>query len=97
MTLQEMIKKLIPSNRLIVATEDGEELYRGYAANWQYSKDKINAPVVKFGIYTDTFRRNIRESRLMQTEKQLVEVDNYTDFAFTDLEIVIYTKITIKK
>jgi len=37
-TLEQIMQTLISSQRMLVMTEDGEELYRGYVANFMYCK-----------------------------------------------------------
>jgi hypothetical protein len=100
-----MIDKMRLSDRLIVQDEEDTELYRGFAASTIYKELPREAEVTGFGLHTDTFRRlpeatNVKqmaERRKMEPERIELPPGCETDFRFSDLEVVIYTKIKIKK
>lgn len=63
MTLGEMLKRAVHSDRLIIREADGREIYRGYVACMQYHGEIDPAREVKqFGLETDIFRRENRGS-----------------------------------
>ena len=97
MKLGEMLEKMPNSDRLIVQEEDGEELYRGYVANFIHCDVDRDSEVKRSGIATDIFKKSDREIRMMDREKVIFPADGKTDFRFQDLEFMIYTRITIDK
>ena len=96
-TLEQVMQTLINSQRMLVMTEDGEELYRGYVANFMYCDVDRAQEVKEVSLATDIFRKEKRDARLFQTEGRVEPVDNETDFKFSDLEILIYQKIVLRK
>ena len=96
-TLEQVMQTLINSQRMLVMTEDGEELYRGYVANFMYCDVDRTQEVKEVSLATDIFRKQKREERLLQTERRVDPVDNMTDFRFSDLEFMIYQKIVLRK
>ena len=96
-TLEQIMQTLISSQRMLVMTEDGEELYRGYVTNFMYCNVDRAQEVKEVSLATDIFRKEKRGARLFQTEGRVEPVDNETDFKFSDLEILIYQKIVLRK
>lgn len=95
-TLEQIMQTLINSQRMLVLTEDGQELYRGYVANFMYCNVDRAQEVKEVSLVTDIFRKEKRGERLSQTEKRVDPADNVTDFKFSDLEIMIYQKIILR-
>lgn len=99
MTLGEMLKRAINSDRLIIQEADGQEIYRGYVACVQYhSEIDVAREVKRFSLATDVFRKENREKYLgsQQKPKTEVAVDSISDFRFSDLEMLIYTRIILE-
>ena len=99
MTLGEMLKRAVHSDRLIIQEADGREVYRGYVACIQYHGEIDPAREVKrFGLATDIFRKENREKRLggQKEPKTAVAVESISDFQFSDLEMLIYTRIILE-
>ena len=96
-TLEQIMLTLISSQRMLVMTEDGQELYRGYVANFMYCDVDRVQEVKEVSLATDIFRKEKRDARLFQTEGRAEPVDNVTDFRFSDLEFMIYQKIVLRK
>lgn len=98
MTLGEIVEKMIPSDRLIVTNSDKAELYRGYVENFRYSTADRSHEVAKIQLATDIFLKKNREKEL-GSQKVLtpqMPVESISDYAFSDLEILIFTKITLE-
>ena len=95
-TLEDIMRTLINSQRMLLMTENGEELYRGYVANFVYCDVDREQEVKEVSLATDIFRKEKRGERLSQTEKRVDPADNVTDFKFSDLEIMIYQKIILR-
>lgn len=99
MTLGDMLKRAVHSDRLIIQEADGREIYRGYVACIQYH-DEIDAgrEVKRFGLETDIFRRENRGKYLggQKEPKTAVAAESISDFQFSDLEMLIYTRIVLE-
>ena len=99
MTLGEMLKRAVHSDRLIIREADGREIYRGYAACIQYHGEIDPTREVKqFGLETDIFRRENRGKYLggQKEPKTAVAAESISDFQFSDLEMLIYTRIILE-
>lgn len=88
---------MLNSDRLIVREEDGEEIYRGYVANFSYCETDRERTVKQFGLATDIFKKNERDKRMREREGIVIPADGTTDFRFSDLEFLIYTRIILDK
>ena len=97
MTLGEQLERMISSDRIIVQTEEKEELYRGYVANFEHSEVDRDREVGKIGVATDIFRVTDRDRLLKNREKIDTKEDEISDFKFSDLELMIYIRIVIGK
>lgn len=99
MTLGDMLKRAVHSDRLIIREADGREIYRGYVACMQYHGEIDPAREVKqFGLETDIFRRENRGKYLggQKEPKTAVAAESISDFQFSDLEMLIYTRIILE-
>lgn len=99
MNLEEMLKRMIPSDRLIILEEDGTELYRGYVACMQHYNISTDREVKRFGLATDIFRKEKRSQRtnFEPFPEEVVDQAQIGDFQFSDLEMLIYTRIILQK
>ena len=98
MILEEFMKGTVPSDRIIIADSTGE-LYRGFAACLHYDKKIDRSRKVKrHGLSTDIFRKEIRRAGVANymTEGEEVPVESISEFAFSDLEIMIYTRVVLE-
>lgn len=99
MTLGDMLKRAVHSDRLIIQEADGREIYRGYVACIQYH-DEIDAgrEVKRFGMAVDIFRKENREKCLgvWREPKTEVAAESIGDFQFSDLEMMVYTRIVLE-
>ena len=96
--LEEFMKGTVPSDRIIIADSTGE-LYRGFAACLHYDKKIDRSRKVKrHGLSTDIFRKEIRRAGVANymTEGEEVPVESVSEFAFSDLMMKIYTKVTLE-
>lgn len=57
MNLKEMVNTMMPSDRLIVKDTYGEELYRGYAANYDNTQQQALRAVQCHQISVDITKR----------------------------------------
>lgn len=99
MTLGEMLKRAVHSDRLIIQEADGKEIYRGFVACIQYHGEiDATREVKRFGLATDIFRKENREKYLGSQQKPKIEVEaeSTSDFQFQDLEMLIYTRIVLE-
>lgn len=99
MTLGEMLKRAVHSDRLIIQEADGREIYRGYVACIQYHGEiDTGREVKRFGLATDIFRKEDRGKYLgsQKRPKTEVAVESIGDFRFSDLEMLIYTRIILE-
>lgn len=99
MTLGEMLKRAVHSDRLIIQEADGREIYRGYVGCIQYHGEIDEAREVKrFGLATDIFRKENREKHLggQKEPETAVAAEGVSDFQFSDLEMLIYTRIVLE-
>lgn len=99
MKLEEMLKRMIPSDRLIIREEDGTELYRGYVACLQHYEVDTDREVKCFGLGTDIFRKENRPKRVNfePYPEEKVDPADIGDFCFSDLEMLIFTRIILEK
>ena len=95
--LGQVIQRMINSERLLIVDESGKELYRGFVGNFGYSALDAAALVKKIQLETNTFRRGNPSDKIPQKEKQVVPVENLTAYSFSDLEFVIYQRITLER
>lgn len=98
MILEEFMKGAVPSDRLIVEDSTGE-LYRGYAACLNYNTEIDRSREIKqHGLSTDIFRKELKTvgaaTYTMQGEE--VPVESISDFPFSDLAMMIYTKVVLE-
>lgn len=101
MTLAQMLEKATPSDRLLVEDASGQELYRGYVACMTYGKVDTARTVKRFGLTTNIFRREKRAEEHMKEFRHCgswkpEEVENISDFRFSDLEMMIYTRVILE-
>lgn len=99
MKLIEAVKLMSGPDRLYIETEDKEEIYRGYQGNWRFSEheDLNDKEVVKIGLFTEIFRKELRQEKMASTYDYTKVPDMISDLRFSDLEYSIYQRITIKK
>lgn len=94
--LGQILQRMVKSERLLIVDEAGNESYRGFVANFEYSAlDKLK-PVKEMRLETNVFRRGNLLARVPQVKKEAVQIDDPSKFCFSDLEFVIYIKITLE-
>lgn len=94
--LCDIIGRMIPSGRIIIVS-DGNEIYRGYVANIR--KENMKGFAIKqIGICTHVFRKE-KKARYINTPALGEEVspEHVNDLEFSDLEMIIYTKIVVER
>lgn len=69
MNLKEMVNTMMPSDRLIVKDTYGEELYRGYAANYDNTQQQALRAVQCHQISVDITKRMPDDHRANQYQK----------------------------
>lgn len=94
--LCDIIERMIPSDRIIVES-DGTEIYRGYVANIR--KEKTEGLIIKqIGLCTHVFRRKETARYIhMQALGEEVSPEHVNDLVFSDLEMIIYTKVIVER
>lgn len=102
MTLGEILEKATHSDRLIVCDTSGHELYRGFVACIGYGDGiDLQRTVKRFGLSTNIFRKENRAAERMKeyrygTQPEPDNPENISDFKFSDLEMMIYTKVVLE-
>ncbi len=91
--LGQVISRMINSELLLIADENGQELYKGYAVNFDL-EELASKQVKEVGVMTKVFKRGDFRERIPRKEK--VPVEDLTGYQFSDLEFVIYMKITLE-
>ena len=98
-TLAQLVEHMIPSDRLII--KDGAEnvLYRGYVATVEHHNIDMTQTVKRFGLATEIFRKEKR-TQFTSNQKELpqeVPVESISDYGFSDLEMLIHTRVIVKR
>lgn len=94
--LGQLVGMMPNSQRLHIVEEHGQELYKGFVANFDDSTlDKT--PVLEVRLTTDVFTKAKRTERMPLRDKMQIATDNLSDFRFSDLDCVVYQKIVLQK
>lgn len=97
MILEEFMKGAIPSDRLIIEDSTGE-LYRGFVACLGYTGIDRSREVKRHGLSTDIRKKEKGKTGAtvytMLGEK--VPVESIREFSFSDLTMMIYTKVVLE-
>lgn len=98
MTLEEFMKTKTPSDRLIVCDVAGNELYKGFVACMVHYDIDNSREIKRHGLATEIFRKEKRDGFIAKqaTLKEGVPVESISDFAFSDLEMLIYTRVVLE-
>lgn len=103
--LGQLLDVMIPSDRIKVfdgVSEKDPVLYTGYAANYNYSREKTDKTrrVAKVGLGCDIFRKDnpggwntFAHSTALAEE---VPVESISNFEYADLQEIIYTRIFLE-
>lgn len=97
MTLEEFIKGAVPSDRLIIEDSTGE-LYRGFVACMGYTEIDRSREVKRHGLSKDIRRREERKTGAAKymTTGEKVPPESISEFSFSDLTMMIYTKVVLE-
>lgn len=98
MILEEFMKGAVPSGRLIIEDSTGE-LYRGFVACLEYDKKIDRSREVKrHGLSTEIYRREEKKvgAAKYTTDGEEVPVEGISRFSFSDLIMIIYTKVVLE-
>lgn len=97
-TLEQLIERMIPTDRLIVEDASGKELYIGYVGCTQYEHLDTSRHVKKTGLTTKIFRREQKLSgtKFDKVPGGTVSADHLSEFSFSDLVMQIYTKVIVE-
>lgn len=97
MILEEFLKSATPSDRLIIEDSTGE-IYRGFAACLEYAKIDRSREVQRHGLSTDIHKKEKKKAGKVEYIEPggKVPVENTSDFSFSDIAMMIYTKIVLK-
>ena len=98
MILEEFIKEAVPSDRLIVEDSTGE-LYRGFVACLDYNTEIDRSREIKrHGLSADIYKKEKKKigvaAHIELGEK--VPVENISEFPFSNLVMMIYTKVVLE-
>lgn len=97
MILEELLGKIRNSDRVIIREEDGAELFRGYAANQKYKEVSGTRRVKEVSLETEIFRRSKPPAHWQHVcLGERVAAEGISSFSFTDLQMLIYTRITLE-
>ncbi len=97
MVLEEFVKSVRKSDRLIVNDSTGE-LYRGYADCVQYSGLDGKREIKRHGLFAETYRK---EEKKVGVAKYMIEggevpAEKIGEFQYSDLIVKIYTEIVLE-
>lgn len=95
--LGQLVSMMPNSQRLHIVEEHGQELYKGFVANFADSTLDRSLPILEVRLTTDVFTKAKRTERLPLRETVQIPADNLSDFKFSDLDCVVYQKIVIRK
>lgn len=97
MILEEFIKGTVPGDRLIIEDSTGE-LYRGFVACLGYVQIDRSREVKRHGLSTDIYRKELKKTgaATYTTPGEKVPVESISEFQFSDLVMMIYTKIVLE-
>lgn len=98
MILEEFMKGAVPSDRLIIVDSTGE-LYRGFVACLNYdTKIDRSRKVKEHGLSTEIFRKELKRvgAATYTTQGEKVPVESISEFSFSDLAMMIYTKVVLE-
>lgn len=97
MILEEFLKGATPSDRLIIEDSTGE-LYRGFVACFEYAEIDRNREVQRHGLSTDVHKKEKKKAGKVEYVEpgRKVPVENISEFSFSDIAMMIYTKIVLE-
>lgn len=97
MILEEFMKGAVPSDMLIIEDSTGE-LYRGFVACLEYTEIDRSRKVKRHGLSTDIRRKDQTRAGavIYTTSGEKVPVESVSEFAFSDLAMMIYTKVVLE-
>lgn len=94
-TLDQILERMIRSERLLIVDETGKELYKGFVANFEPCTVGNLREVKEVKLATRTFRRE-KMTRIPEKERVEIQENDLADYSFYDVEFFIYQKITLK-
>lgn len=97
MILEEFMKEAVPSDRLIIEDSTGE-LYRGFVACLGYTEIDRSREIKRHGLSTDIYRKEEKKvgAAKYMTQGEKVPVESISEFSFSDLAMMIYTKVVLE-
>ncbi len=98
MILEEFVKGIVPSARLIIEDSTGE-LYRGFAACLEYStKIDRNRDIKTHGLSIDVYKKEVKKAGVKEyiDTGEKIPIETISKFEFSDLIMEIYTKVMLK-
>lgn len=97
MILEEFMKEAVQSDRLIIEDSTGE-LYRGFVACLGYTEIDRSREVKRHGLSTDIYRKEEKKvgAAKYMTQGEKVPVESISEFSFSDLAMMIYTKVVLE-
>lgn len=97
MILEEFMKGAVPSDRLIIEDSTGE-LYRGFVGCMEYTEIDRSREVKRHGLSTDIHRKEEKKvgAAKYMTQGEKVPVESISEFSFSDLAMMIYTKVVLE-
>lgn len=98
MRLEEFVGTMIPSERLVIYDAAGAVLYKGYVGNFYHSGIDTARQVKRHGLGTEIFRKE-RRAGFVNQFKDLppkTPVESTSDFPFSDLEMLIFTRVFLE-
>ena len=97
MILEEFMRGAVPSDRLIIEDSTGE-LYRGFVACLGYTGIDRSREVKRHGLSIDIHRKSRKGQGRQCTKRrgEKVPVESISEFAFSDLEMMIYTRVVLE-
>lgn len=97
-TLEQLIKRMIPSDRLIIEDENGKELYKGYVGCMEHIDFQTSRRVKRFGLSTNIFRKETSKKGILihTLLGEEISAEHTSEFSFSDLVMQIFTKVIVE-
>lgn len=96
--LGQIMKTIVPSDRVVVINAAGQVIYRGFAANFEHSDISDERPVKSFGLGMETYRKTERlyDWQNIHELPRQIPVEQVEKFSTRELNHIIYTRIILR-
>lgn len=98
MQLGEFVKKMTPSNMLVVLNAAGQTIYRGYAANFNHAGISDRRQIKGFELGMETYKKTetMWDWMRVDTLPEQLPVEVLSQYDTAKLSHIIYTKVKLE-